>query len=312
MPNRKVAKVAAVAFASVLATGCVIYLATKLEWSEPLKLVRKAHLLALVGATFCLHFAYICVRTLRWQAIIRDKNPDIGFGDLYWITAIAVSLAIVTPGQIGEAVKVELLKRRGLGGRLAGLGSFALERVLDVLAIAGFTLVGLAFDNAISTRYPQVLVVAAILGVLGLVFLYVFRPAHPTGTSLGWIALLRSGTGTSMIKLRMFALTLVSWCLVGAGWQVCLQAVGVDISLAAVCWLISLVTLGTLLSLVPAGVGVADLVVVQVLIGIGVPQAEAQAGALILRFYAMVTIFFGCCHLVLWPFLSRGLRGRTP
>jgi uncharacterized membrane protein YbhN (UPF0104 family) len=74
---------------------------------------------------------------------------------------------------------------------------------------------------------------------------------------------------------------------------------------------ISLVTVGTLLSLIPAGVGVADVVAIQSLMALGVPQVDAQAGALILRVYAFVVIAFGLSHLPVWAFVLPNLRTRS-
>jgi uncharacterized membrane protein YbhN (UPF0104 family) len=298
--------VAAIAVVAV----CLFYLGTRFDWREPLRVVRDADLLALAGATFAVHFAYICVRTLRWQLVVRDRHPAATFGTLYWITAIVVSLAILTPGQIGETAKVELLKRRGLGGRLAGLGSFALERVLDILTIAGFGLIGLAFGTGLSDRYPQLPAVAAVLFVAGLVVLYALGHSRTGSSTDGWLAVLRSGTGTSAIKVRMLALTIASWCLIGLGWQISLRMVGIDVSLPAVCWLVSLITLSTLVSLMPGGIGLADVVTIQALLAMGASPTAAQAGALILRVYALIGIAFGLCHLLAWPLVPRALRGQ--
>jgi uncharacterized membrane protein YbhN (UPF0104 family) len=310
MPGRNSARLAAIAAATLVVAACLVYLATRFQWAEPLKVVRDANLLALTAATFCVHFAYISVRTLRWQLVVRDKNPSATFASLYWITAVVVSLSILTPGQVGEAVKVEMLKRRGLGGRLPGLGSFALERVLDIVTIAAFGLVGLAFGSGLSDRFPQLPALAAVLFVAGVASLYFLSHSRASGSPQGWLALLRSGTGTSAIKGKMLALTVLSWCLIGVGWQIALQIVGIDVSLPAVCWLVSLVTFGTLISLMPGGIGLADVVTIQALMGMGASPTAAQAGALILRAYALIVILFGLCHLLVWPFVPRAVGGQ--
>jgi uncharacterized membrane protein YbhN (UPF0104 family) len=307
----RLSKVAAVVVAGSLATACMVYLITSYDWREAWRAIRGAHLFALVVATLVLQFAFVCVRTLRWQLIVQDGNRRVGFANLYWTCAIAISLSIVTPGQIGEALKVELLKRQGLGRRITGLGSFAIERVLDLVAVAGFCLIGLVFASGLLTRYPQLPIAAALLVAVGLIALRLLRPAG-AGQAEGWFAHFRAGTGTSPVRLKMMLLTLISWCLVGAGWQVSLHSVGVDISLAAVCWLISLVTVGTLLSLIPAGVGVADVIVVHTLISLGVPEVNAQAAALVLRIYAFIVMAFGLGHLLAWPLIPRTLRGHAP
>jgi hypothetical protein len=108
----------------------------------------------------------------------------------------------------------------------------------------------------------------------------------------------------------MLALTIASWCLVGLAWQIALAMVGVHISLPAVCWLVSLVTVGSLISLMPGGIGLADVITIQALIGMGASLTAAQAGALVLRVYMLVGIVFGCAHLLAWPFMPRSLRGQ--
>jgi len=146
MFRRKNARLVAMALALVVVAACLFYLFTRFDWREPLRVLRDANLAALVGALVCVQFAYICVRTLRWQLVVRDRNPEATFGALYWITAIVVSLSILTPGQIGETVKVELLKRRGFGNRLPGLGSFAIER-LDPEGISHVAVIKLRLEN---------------------------------------------------------------------------------------------------------------------------------------------------------------------
>lgn len=310
MPGRRNARLVAMAFAFVVVAACLFYLATHFDWREPLKVLREANLPVLVAALAAVHFAYICVRTLRWQVVVRDRNPGAGFGALYWITAIVVSLATLTPGQIGETFKVELLKRRGLGNRLPALGSFAIERVLDLLTLAGFGLVGLAFGSGLAERFPQLPLIAGLLFVAALVGLGWLSRAPADGPSAGWVAHLRSGTGTAAVRGKMLALTIGSWSLIGLGWQIALGMVGVHISLPAVCWLVSIVTFGSLVSLMPGGIGLADVVAVQALMGLGASTTAAQAAVLVLRVNMLVGILFGCVHLLAWPFVLRSLRGQ--
>ena len=310
MLQRRNARLVAMALALVVVAACLFYLFTRFDWREPLKVVRDANLAALVAALVCLQFAYICVRTLRWQVIVRERNPDATFGALYWITAIVVSLSMLTPGQVGETVKVELLKRRGFGNRLPALGSFAIERILDLLTLAGFGLVGLALGGGLSDHFPQLRIVAALLFVGALAVLFWLSRSPAGAAPLGWVAHLRSGTGTAAVKGKMLALTIASWGLVGVAWQVALGMVGVHVSLPAVCWLLSIVTFGSLISLMPGGLGLADVVLIQALMGMGMSSTAAQAGALILRLHMLVGILFGCAHLLAWPFVPRSLRGQ--
>ena len=108
----------------------------------------------------------------------------------------------------------------------------------------------------------------------------------------------------------MLALTVASWVLVGLGWQISLHAVGIDASLATVCWLVSLVTLGTLASFIPGGIGIAEVITIEVLAGLQASPAIAQAGALILRAYGLIGIAFGLVHLLVWALVAAKPRGQ--
>jgi len=308
MPIRRTGKFLTVLVASSLFAGSVWYLVEHFQWREAFTYLLRTDFVKLIGMVWAVHFAYICVRTWRWRTVVKHANPDVGFFDLYWITAVVVSLAIVTPGQLGETLKIELLKRRGLLGRLPGLGGFAVERILDVLVIAGMGIVGLVFGSGLSERYPGMETGAVFLFVVALIAFYMVLRFDPGGRASHWLAWMRTGSGSPITWMKMAVLTLLSWTLIGVGWQVALHSIGVHISIFEILWLISLVVLGTLLSFIPGGLGVAEVLTVQALANMGVAPLAAQAGALILRAYGLMTIFFGLAHLFLWlaiHFLSR-------
>ena len=279
--------------------ACVWYLVERFQWREAFAHLLDTDFLKLISLILAAQFAYILLRTWRWQFVVKYANPDISFFELYWITAIVVSLANLTPGQLGETLKIELLKRRGLLGRLPGLGGFALERILDVLVVASMGAVGLVFGSGIDERYPGLKTGVSILIVFGLAFLYMLLSFDPGGRASNWLAWMRSGSGSPKTRIIVAILTLFSWALVGVGWQIALLAVDIHISLPEILWLISLVTLGTILSLIPGGFGVAEVLIVEALINIGVTPADAQAGALILRVYGLIIAIFGLIHLAL-------------
>lgn len=299
MPPRKIGRLIASLVAGGTFAICIWYLAKHFEWREAFSYLLRTDFVRLIGLVWAAHLGYILLRTCRWWIVVRRANPDIRFGDLYWISAVVVSLAILTPGQLGEALKIELLKRRGLLARLPGLGAFALERVLDVLAIAGMGAIGVMFGSGLSQRYPWLRLGIGILIAIGLAALYLLLRFDPGGRASHWLAWMRTGSGSPETWAKMAVLTAFSWSLVGLGWQIALLAVDVHVSLAETMWLISLVSLGTLVSFVPGGLGVAEVLTVEALLDIGTTPVAAQAGALILRAYGLIIVLFGLAHLVL-------------
>lgn len=285
-------------FAAVLLLASIGYLIGHFEWRAAILLLRDVDLTRFVGLILFAHLAYLAIRAWRWQIVLRHANSTITFKDLYWITSVTVSLAILTPGQLGEAFKIELLNRRGLLPRLPGLGGFAIERVLDLLAIASMGAIGLLLGSGLGDRYPGLIsVIAGVIGACALVLLLLTR-IDSQAPLAGWARGLLSGVGDTGVWIRMSGLTLIAWALIAIGWQVALETVGIVLSVPQVLWLIAVVTLSTLASMVPGGLGVAEVVTATALIGMGIEPGAAYAGAIMLRLYALVIVVIGLLHLM--------------
>lgn len=304
MPFRQIKLVTYLIAAFTFACS-VWYLLQKFQWEAALGCLEKTNFPLLIALVFASNFGYITVRAWRWRLAIRKANPEIRFLDLYWITAIIVTLSMLTPGQLGEALKIELLKRRGLLGRLPGFGAFAIERILDILLVATMGILGLTLDDsALTQRYPGLKIGGwGIIGA-GILAGYILLRFDPGGSLSHWLARLRNGTGSPRTWIGMGILTFFSWTFVGIGWQISLSAVNVHLSLPEILWLISLVTLASLLSFIPGGIGVAEVFTAEALASMGIDPITAQAGALILRAFALIAIGYGMIHLLLWPLLS--------
>jgi len=300
MTPLKAGKYTSIFVAAILLPASLWYLVEKFQWSEAFCTLRHTDFVTLIAAVYGIHFVYICVRTWRWRVVVRHANPNVSFLDLYWISAIVVSLSIITPGQLGEAIKTDLLKRRGLLGRLPGLGGFAVERILDLLAVAFLACFGLLFGSGLGERFPALAATTGVLFLLALSAVYFLLSFDPGGRVSSWVALMRTGTGSPEGWAKMAIATILAWGLVSLGWQVSLTAVGVHLSLPEVLWLLATITLGTLLSFIPGGVGVAEFIALAALVNLGTPDVPAQAGALILRAYGLIVISFGLIHLLLW------------
>ena len=277
----------------------MLYLANRFQWRDAMSLVRGADFTRLVALVWITQLLYVLIRAWRWRIAIQHAQPDVVFFDLYWITAVVVSLSILTPAQLGEGLKIELLKRRGLLGRLPGLGAFAMERGLDLVIVSAMAVVALIF-GPLGRRYSGVRAGAAFIFLLALLGLYLLLRFEPTGRASNWIARLRHGRVSLATWGIMTGLTVLSWVVVGIGWQIALSFVDVHLSLSGALSLVSLVTLGTVLSFVPGGLGVSEVVTSQALVNMGIAPVAAQAGALILRVYALILVLFGIAHLVLW------------
>jgi uncharacterized membrane protein YbhN (UPF0104 family) len=281
----------------------VYYLSTHFRWREAFAVLLKADFVELAALIALSHFAYIVVRAWRWRVAVRDVIPGVSLLDCYWITAIAVSLSVVTPGQLGEALKIELMSRRGLG-RLPGVGAFALERLLDLIVVSGMAAAGILLGR-FSGIYRGVQAGAAVLIIFAFACLYLLLRFDPGGRISVYLAKLRRAITSPKNWAAMGFLTVLSWALVGIGWSFALGGVQIHLALPEVLTLVSLVTVGYLLSFVPGGLGVSEIVTTAILTNMGIPVVTAQAGALVLRAYTVLIFLFGLAHLALWPIYVR-------
>jgi len=298
-----------ISVAVLVFTTSVYYLATRFRWREAVAILLKADFVKLAVLIALSHFAYIVVRAWRWRVAVRDAIPGVSLLDCYWITAITVSLSVVTPGQLGEGLKIELMKRRGLG-RLPGAGAFALERLLDLIVVSSMAAAGILFGR-FSRIYRGVQAGAAVLIMFAFACLYLLLRFEPGGRISVWLGKLRSASTSPKSWAAMGLLTVLSWTLIGIGWSLALGGVQIHLPLPEVLILVSLVTVGYLLSFVPGGLGVSEVVTTAILTNMGIAAVTAQAGALVLRAYTVLIFLFGLAHLALWPTYGAYSRRRV-
>jgi len=87
--------------------------------------------------------------------------------------------------------------------------------------------------------------------------------------------------------------------LIASAWQISLSSVGIMLPATSTMMLVAVVTVAGILSFIPGGLGVADVMSIEVLMALGVSSSSAQAAALALRAYGLVVILFGLFHLLL-------------
>jgi uncharacterized membrane protein YbhN (UPF0104 family) len=297
-PNDKSKKIFLFVFACTTCAVCLWYVASHFQWAAIRSTLREVSFMKLTGMLLAAHFAYIFMRAWRWNIAVARISPATSFVRTYVITAIAAGVANYTPGQMGEALKVEILKQQGRTDRLPLLGVFAIERVLDLAVIAAMGLIGLTLNRDFMQQHPRALPGLAAVLVLTMSGLGCLRASGHGGRLFHWMEPLYMGIGTIGTWTKMAAVTACSWAIVTVAWKLCLTAAGADVSWAQLILVLPVVTLGSILSLIPGGLGVSEVMVASILVPMGVPAATAQAGALVLRLYGITTLFVGLAHLV--------------
>jgi uncharacterized membrane protein YbhN (UPF0104 family) len=286
----------------LLLGGCGWYLYRYFQWPAIIALLGKTEVIWLLMGTLGGCTAVTVLRAWRWWLMIRTVNPQVGFGDVYLITGIVVNLAVVTPGQLGETLKIELLKRRITLDRTTGIGSFFIERVIDMVMVASFGMIGWLGQDLSRLGFasrPVGYMLGGIIGV-GIVAL-VLLLRWPGQSKLGvFVRRLLEAGNQPMLWLKIIPISWLTWSCIALGWKLSLLSVAIDLSVPQTLWLMSVTALAQVFSLIPGGLGVSEVVVAKLLQVMGYDAAQAEAGALILRCFSVVMISFGLVHGLVW------------
>ncbi|TBV09268.1 lysylphosphatidylglycerol synthase transmembrane domain-containing protein [Phytopseudomonas dryadis] len=237
------------------------------------------------------------LRFLRWQSYLAALGHALAWRPSFGIYLAGFALS-ATPGKIGETIRSGLLKRHGVpyGRSLAALLS---ERLSDLLTITGLAAIGLG-------HYPQTRPVAmAGLGIT-LAALLLLSQHRLIRQVFHWL----EGRRGRLVELSRHALTLLldarrchsplllatSSLLSLAGWgaealafHYLLQWLGADVSLTFSVFVYAASTLAGAISFMPGGLGGTEAVMVALLLGNGIPQADAIAATLVIR---LATLWF--------------------
>jgi uncharacterized membrane protein YbhN (UPF0104 family) len=285
---------------TVLCIFLVGYLCVFYQWDTSLKIIFEIDILGYIIVIIPVYALYILIRTLRWWLLVKKQNQKVSFFSLYSVSFIFLSLALVTPAQLGEVFKIETLKRLGQSARLPSIGSFVLERLLDLIVIIFLGILGLLM-NRNSFEVPVNLIMTIIsTGIIACIVIYLlFR--GKTFFRKKWITHVLSGFGSTKQLALLSSLTFVGWLLTVLAWDISLRTVDVYLSWPALFWLVALVTLSTVISFIPAGIGISEISAIYALTSINLPLLEAQSAALMLRLYGIIIVgggfFYAMCVL---------------
>ena len=297
--------------AAVLLIGSLAHVLTQFDWPGIAMALQQAAWLWLLGPGVLTILAYWWLRALRWSYLLKRLGLSIPLGELYWCTALSLSLAILTPMQSGEILKIELLKRRGALDRLTGYTSLLVERVADLMVITSLSLIAVLSGviPVIPDYSPGALVIALVV-LLGLsTGLLLLEPVRRT------LHRVRHHLRICLPDARAFAvllgLTVLGWLVISLGWHIAIRAVGIELDPMRVIALMASVTLINILSFVPGAIGVSEFSASLLLGQWHIADSTAQGGAIMLRVYGLLIMGIGLLHLAGQCVLSSLMPARS-
>lgn len=278
---------------AVVCAAAAIFL---FDWREIASALHRMRLDIMVGGGLAALLASSWLRGLRWLAVSGAQTSLPNVVSSLLVNGAASGLSAVTPMQLGEAVKIRHLPRLGLERDWKfGLSAFFVERVLDLAAVVGFLLSGLAAHYDFGWAAPLLLATPLAAGfVLTCLASHVDRLPARLGPYL-------EAFRHSKRILLASAMTIVIWACHAVLWWCAADALGIRLGFRDVSLLIGGMMLATAASMAPGGLGVSELGTRGVMLWLGFTVSDAEATAIGLR---MLTPLVGLFGLICFACLS--------
>lgn len=285
-----------------LALFACAYALNHFDWRSVGDALPRVPVIPLLAETSILALAVFTACALRWVAVNGMPWRLSEVRGVYVYVSVVIGASIATPLQLGEILKLKFARDAGLplGSSVVNL---ALERIIDLSAIAGMTIGGLAY-----AEFGSVLVAIAAMAIPFAAGLAMPRFVHWASARFAhtWIgARLTAVSGDPLPAnaLMIIALcTVAKWALTLIAWTAIAGAVGVWLTFPQGMLLVGLVTMVSLLSMIPAGIGVQEVSVRAILIAMKFDPIQAETAAILLRIFTPVVVVLGLAHL---PFLMQ-------
>lgn len=270
-----------------------------------------------LGAAFVLWYGSFLVRGWRWGFMISSSGIASGpgrrvppLGDLAQIVLLAYFANSLAPAKLGDAYRAYLLRQDGGVPFSAGIGTIVAERIVDAMMLV-FVLAGaglIVFGGVLPEQAAPTLWLAALVfcaGAAGLTLLWVARDLIlrlvPAAFRATYLRLQEAIFGSLKRPAPVFAIGLLLW--LNDGMRVWFVARSIDAGISpAVAILVAVMSaLLTVIPFTPAGLGVVELGVGSVLVGVlGVDPIVAGSIIFLDRVVAFWSLLLVGTLLTLW------------
>lgn len=285
-----------VLIATLFSLLCCFFIAVVFDWESVFSRIEEINYTSYGIKIIIIHLFYIFIRTVRFFILIRSAGVRCNLFYCYMITSIFVSISIFTPGQIGEAGKIEAMKKYFNMGRGVCLSVFAVEKVFDIIIIFIFGCIYALFSSVFIFDFKNIILILLLLIFIAY-FFKILKYYEKINKIFGNVFF----TAIKMAEwVYIFILSVSAWLFVGIAWKLSFYVVDVNVSLLDMLIIIFFVTFVSLISLVPGGLGVSDITISEILSRMGFDLVRSQSGALILRIYGLFVFVYGLVHFVLW------------
>lgn len=266
------------------------------------ELVKSVHALPLIAA-IALNVVPLYLKALRWSLQLRTRGVDYPTRKSFVSLGASLYLGMLTPGRVGDVVRVQYLKHEANVPYAEGLASIVLDRLMDLYVLVGFVSVAVAhYGTKLDERLRIVswIMVGATIVLPGLLFVpglaekmlhAVYKRMSKEASESGWPRFLEGVRSAARgAILPCFLLTLGAF-VVGyfQGWLAA-RAMGLELSLYECVCLIAVQSFMGLLPISVSGVGVREAFYAAVFPAIGFTAEQGTAFGLLVFVVVYVSL----------------------
>lgn len=288
-----------------------IWMLKGIEWAQAYDLFLRSNKLFILLAIIAMIIS-VLIKIWRFGLVTKYYKHGISFKDAALIQMIGISLAMITPGRIGEASKIFLLNKKGIPLNKS-LSIMIFERLFD-LFILGFA--GVLFALFV-VKDGKLNVLLMLFILLALILIFLLRKPHILCKLIPkrfeyfkkHVMALHFNGGGKKIFLVILLASFLTWFFEASLQWVFAVGMGLTINPLYIYGILGLSTLIALLSFLPAGIGAMDFSVLFLYSAIGVPAEAAISLLLVSRVLGTLFPILAALALVyIWKIPLKKIR----
>jgi hypothetical protein len=127
-----------------------------------------------IGAAFVSFLSMSIFKGLRWRIVVRAQGSDFPIPMLIRITLVSSFAGLLTPGRVGDFIRVAYLKEANISVA-SGITNVFLDRLYDIAMLLVFGSLGLALFSTLLTAQAEILLIALTVAVAVFTALFALR-----------------------------------------------------------------------------------------------------------------------------------------
>jgi uncharacterized protein (TIRG00374 family) len=267
----------------------------------------------LLGVALLLTVPFVLIKAHRWRYLLGMQGIRYNIKDCNYAYLAGMYLGLVTPGRVGDFVKVVYLKRDRSVPMSIGVTSVIMDRLCDLLLLVAVACAGgLAFTlsgNIMAVIAGFGLVVVAIVLiflngtvrrlVLGNLFKLVLPKKAKDGAEVRIESFYAGVDHFKSVRLVVpMALTVVAYVIFFAQCDLIARAANIPIGYMNVAYCISVANLVSLLPISISGIGTRDAAMISMFVVLNLPKESAVVFSML--FLIISNVSSGAIGAVAW------------